>query len=77
MAQVDELSRLIRCLGMAALCGIVTFTIWFGVGIALVRNSTDGQAGMGAALGALFLGAPIGGLLGYIVEYWRSGREIR
>jgi hypothetical protein len=77
MAQLDEQSRLIRCVIAAFIFGISTSAIWFGVGIALVWNSPDGQAGMGAALGALFLGAPIGGLVGYSVEYWRSGREVR
>jgi len=68
-------TRFIRCLTTALLCGIVVFAIWFGVGIALVWKSPDGQAGLGVALGAVFIGGPVGALIGYGFEYWRSGRE--
>jgi hypothetical protein len=67
--------RLIRCLSVAVVGGAVAFALWFGVGIALMWHLPDGQAGMGAALGAVFLGGPAGALLGYGFEYWRSGRD--
>lgn len=75
MAKMDNTTRLIRCLVIALACGIGGFVLWYAVGIALVWNSHDGQAGMGAAIGALFLGGPIAALLGYGFEYWRSGRD--
>ncbi len=53
------------------------FIGWYAVGIALVWRSHDGQAGMGAFFGALFLGAPLGFLIGYGVEYRWSGRLLQ
>jgi hypothetical protein len=68
--------RLIRCLIGALVGGIAACALWYGIGIAMVWNSHDGQADMGAAIGAMFLGGPLGALLGYGFEHWRSGREV-
>jgi hypothetical protein len=75
MTQPDMLSRLLRCLAAGLICGVAAFVLWEAIGIALVWNSPDGQAGMGAAVGALFIGGPVGFLMGYGIESWRTGRQ--
>jgi hypothetical protein len=74
MAQ-EMLPRLLRCLAVALGSGVAAFVLWFAIGIAIVWKSPDGQAGMGAAFGALLIGGPVGFLVGYGIEYWRSGRQ--
>jgi len=69
------LPRLIRCLAVAFGSGVAAFVSLFAIGIALVWKSPDGQAGMGAAFGALFIGGPVGFLVGYGIEYWRTARQ--
>jgi hypothetical protein len=78
MTQPYKPPRLLECLAVGLLCGVAAFVLWDAIGIALIAlvwNSPDGQAGMGAAVGALFIGGPIGFLMGFGIQYWRTRRR--
>jgi len=68
--------RFLKAIAQAVAASLATMFVTFVVGMWMVRNSTDGQAGMGPFFGAIYLGILVGVVV-FGVSVYRSSPSRR